>query len=258
LSNDLKRYNLFGWDYAHFGPLAEKEITWYKNYAQKTGGPILELACGTGRLLAELAKSGFEVVGLDISPKMLEIANKNVNKLPSDIKNGITFQKQDITKFDLGRQFGLIYIADNSFRELTSRETQLFCLKAVHKHLTPNGLFLLTVRRFDFSSFVDGKLVTPWSKILIDPLTGNKVTRQVEFVLSENNTKLCGVYHYKTVDSAGNELFEECSFVSPILQTEDYFSLFNQSNLTTNLFIDYSEQQDDGTGSPLCFVCKKQ
>ncbi len=258
MSNDLKRYNLFGWDYAHFAALGEKEITWYKNYAQKTGGPILELAFGTGRLLAKLAQSGFEAVGLDISPRMLEIASENINKLPSEIKSKITFLKQDITKFDLDRQFGLIYIADNSFRELTSRETQLSCLSSVYNHLTANGLFLLTVRRFDFSSFVDGKLVTPWSEPLIDPSTGNQVTRQVEFTLSENSSKLCGLYHYKTVDSVGNESFEDCFFVSPLLQKEGYFSLFDESNLTANLFIDYSEQQDDGTGSPLCFVCKKR
>ena len=258
MSNDLKRYNLFGWDYSHVNHLGEKEITWYKNYAQKTGGPVLELAFGTGRLLVELAQSGFEAVGLDISPTMLEISSGNVSKLPSETKSRITLLKQNITKFDLGRQFGLIYIADNSFRELSSKEAQLSCVRSVYNHLAPSGLFSLTVRRFDFSSFVDGKLVTPWSEPLIDPSTGNKARRQVEFTLSENNTKLCGIYHYETIDSAGRQSFEDCFFVSPLLQKEGYLSLFNESGLAPNLFIDYSEQPDDGLGSPLCFVCKKR
>jgi SAM-dependent methyltransferase len=258
LSNDLKRYNLFGWDYAHVNHLSEKEIAWYKTFAHKTYSPILELACGTGRLLVKLAESGFEVVGLDISSKMLEIASSNVNRLPSEIRSKITLLKQDITEFQLQRRFGLIYIADDSFRELTNREAQLSCLRSVYNHLAPNALFLLTVRRFDFSIFAHGKLLTPWSEPIIDPSTGNKVTRQVEFTLLENNRKLDGVYHYKTTDSDGNESFEDCSFVSPVLQKEDYLSLFNESNLKANLFIDYSEQGGDGVGSPLCFVCEKR
>jgi SAM-dependent methyltransferase len=258
LSNDLKRYNLFGWDYSCVNHLTEKEISWYKNYAQKTGGPVLELACGTGRLLVKLAESRLEVVGLDISPRMLKIVNDNMNNLSFEIKKRIRLFKQDITKFELRRQFGLIYIADNSFRELTSKEAQLSCLQSVHNHLASSGLFLLTVRRFDFSAFVNGKLLTPWSKDLIEPLTGNKVSRQVEFTLSENNSKLSGIYHYKTVNSNGNESFEDCSFVSPILRKEDYFSLFDEADLTGKLFIDYSEQGDDGVGSPLCFVCEKR
>ena len=65
MQTGLKRYELFGWDYEHHCPLSEQEANWYKRFLRKTGGPVLELACGTGRLLTCLAKEGCDVVGID-------------------------------------------------------------------------------------------------------------------------------------------------------------------------------------------------
>lgn len=256
MTTNLKRYQLFGWDYDHFSPLNESEINWYKNHARQTGGPILELACGTGRLLSELAGIGYDITGIDLSSKMLEIANANIGKLPAGTKNKITLVEGDITNFDFDRQFGLIFIADNSFRELRAKEAQISCLKAVYRHLSPQGVFLLTVRRFDFSSFANGRREVPWSKPITDPATGHKVSRKVEFTLSDNNQLLNGVYQYKTVDGRGTERFEECPFISPILQEEDYRALFEAVGLKANLFCDFNNQKDI-VGQTLCFVCYK-
>jgi SAM-dependent methyltransferase len=258
VQNDLKRYDLFGWDYQHFGPLTDDEIKWYRDFACKTGGPVLELAVGTGRLLAKLAEAGCRITGIDLSDKMIEIARENIRGLPDEAKSNIELSKQDITRFSFDQLFRLIYIADNSFRELSTKEAQLGCLRAVHDHMAPDGLFLLTVRRFDTSRFANGKLIVPWSEQRIDPATGNKVSRQVEFTLSDDNRVLDGIYHYKVVNPRGNESMEQCSFYAPILHTEDYRALFKKCRLSADVYIDYSMQKDDGTGSPLCFVCRKE
>jgi ubiquinone/menaquinone biosynthesis C-methylase UbiE len=44
---DLERYDRFGWDYELHNPLSEKAVSWYAKFASDTGGPVLELACGT-------------------------------------------------------------------------------------------------------------------------------------------------------------------------------------------------------------------
>ncbi len=59
MNTDLKRYELFGWDYEHHSPLSKREVAWYKRFAHRIGGPVLELACGTGRLLILIAKEGY-------------------------------------------------------------------------------------------------------------------------------------------------------------------------------------------------------
>ncbi len=53
-----------------------EDITFYIAQAQKAGGSILELACGTGRITIPLARQGFDVTGLDISEGMLKIAKE--------------------------------------------------------------------------------------------------------------------------------------------------------------------------------------
>jgi len=118
MSGRLERYELFGWDYDHFNPLAEREVAWYQQFAEKSGGPVLELACGTGRLLARLAGAGLEVTGQDLSEAMLAQARRRVEALPADIRGRVRLEKADMCNFDLGRTFAMAMIADNSFREL--------------------------------------------------------------------------------------------------------------------------------------------
>ncbi len=256
MNAEIKRYQLFGWDYEHFSPLNGNEVNWYKNYASKTGGPILELACGTGRLLTKLAENGFDVTGVDLSAKMLEMAGDNIGKLPAAVKSRIKLVKGDITDFALEQKYGLIFIADNSFRELRTKEQQISFLKAVHSHLLPKGAFLLTVRRFDLSGYADGKKETTWSKPITDPASGHAVSRKVEFTLGDDKKRVNGIYLYRITDLQGTTRFEECPFVSPVLQEEEYFALLTETGFKPELFYDFSDQKNN-TGQTLCFVCGK-
>ena len=119
-----------------------KDISFYLEYAKECGGEVLELACGTGRILIPMAKQGIKITGLDISEGMLEIAYKKVNADES-IKGNVTFIKSDMRTFDLKRKFSVILIAFRSFQSLLTKEDQVACLEAVHKHLSDNGLFIL-------------------------------------------------------------------------------------------------------------------
>jgi 2-polyprenyl-3-methyl-5-hydroxy-6-metoxy-1,4-benzoquinol methylase len=73
---DLRRYERFGWDYDHLSPLSGEEVAWYTGFARVSGGSVLELACGTGRLMTEIATAGFRVEGIDLSDRMLAMAEE--------------------------------------------------------------------------------------------------------------------------------------------------------------------------------------
>ena len=163
MNMDLKRYNLFGWDYELINPLTPQEIDWYVRFAGKTGGPLLGLACGTARLLVALAWASFEADGIDLSTSMLEVAKKHISLLPSQICCRIRLHHMDMSSFALDQKIGLIFIADNSFRELKTREQQLSCLRCVRHHLHPDGKFLMTERRFDPQRFRSGQRDMAWS-----------------------------------------------------------------------------------------------
>ena len=258
MKTDLKRYELFGWDYEHHCPLGEKEMAWYKKFLRKTGGPVLELACGTGRLLISIAREGYEVVGIDLSMGMLHLAKERLSQLPLEVQKRIRLYNRDMSNFQLDQQFGFIIIADNSLRELTTKEQQLSCLKCVDHHLQPGGKFLVTVRRFDPTKFKNGRRDIPWSDPIRHPNTNDSVRRRMEIQLSEDGKWIRGVMFYKTIHANGSETIEECPFEAPVMLTDDYISLLSKAGFSSNVFVGYEEQEDDGKNSVLCFVCDKK
>ena len=111
----------------------------YRDLAYQIGGPILELACGTGRLTIPLARDGHDIVGLDASSAMLRSAKSKTDGLD------IMFVHSDMRNFDLGRRFPLIILSCNSLAHLTSNEDLKAGLDRVAKHLAPGGVFAFDV-----------------------------------------------------------------------------------------------------------------
>ncbi|MAG34776.1 MAG: methyltransferase type 12 [Dehalococcoidia bacterium] len=114
-------------------PLAE--------FARASSGPILELACGTGRVLPALAVASQTVVGLDYSKAMLKRAQRRVamEAAPSVIR----LLRSDMRSFRLSTRFGLIVVALNSFMHLTTRSEQEQVLQAIAGHLRPEGRVII-------------------------------------------------------------------------------------------------------------------
>lgn len=83
----------------------------------RTGGPVLELACGTGRLSVPLALDGHEVVGLDVSAAMLRAARRKAESAGAEIE----FVQGHMRWLELGREFALIVVP--ATRSLISRLT---------------------------------------------------------------------------------------------------------------------------------------
>ena len=114
----------------------------YREMAKRYGSPILELACGTGRISLMLAEEGHEIVGVELSPEMREIAQEKLQKLPEDVQSRVTLHKGDITDFNLDRTFRLIIIP-SSFKFLLTTDDQIACLRCVRNHLNDDGVFIL-------------------------------------------------------------------------------------------------------------------
>jgi SAM-dependent methyltransferase len=113
----------------------------YTALARRTGGPVLELACGTGRLTVPLAASAIGVVGLDASRQMLEVAGVKAAEAGVEIK----FVRGDMRTFALNRLFPLIILSCNSLAHLDLSMDLRACLAAVRAHLAPGGLFAFDV-----------------------------------------------------------------------------------------------------------------
>ena len=248
------RYDLFGWDYEAFNTLTDAEAAWHEMWARRTGGPLLGLACGTGRLLCRLARAGFDVVGLDLSDAMLALARKNISMLPPEAGRRITLMRRDMSDFDLGGKFGLVFIADNSFRAVGTRRGMLSCLWCVRRHLAPGGKVLITERRFDPSQYAGARQVSRWSTPRPHPETGYLVSRKVEVSLSRDRRRITGKMVYRIAHSDGAESIKEFAFGVPAMTTEEYVDLFGRAGFETRVFAGYSEMPDDGSSPLLCFA----
>jgi SAM-dependent methyltransferase len=119
---------------------------------------VLELGCGTGRILLPIARDGCSVVGVDSSREMLERCRAKLATEPAGVQSRVTLQQLDIHDFNLGALFQLIIAPFRVVQHLTIADDQLRFLAAVSRHLAPGGRFAFDVfnPRFDILTGVDG------------------------------------------------------------------------------------------------------
>lgn len=115
-------------------------IAFYSALAQETGAPVLEIACGTGRVTIPIAQLGIATTGLDIVPGMLERARSKSVGLP------VQWVEGDARTFHLADEFRLIFLTGNAFQAFVTNAEQEALLQRVYAHLHDDGLFAFETR----------------------------------------------------------------------------------------------------------------
>jgi len=163
------------------GPCAyrDRQSEMYRSLASESGGPVLELACGTGLITIRLARAGFDVTGLDIAPDMLKVAREKIESEEPAVRTRIYLVEGDMKGFALDRTFGFIFIPSNSFCYLTEPGDRLSCLRAVTSHLPPGGLLAIEERNYTpelLMTMLARRGAHVISEAAINPLTGKYTT----------------------------------------------------------------------------------
>ena len=127
-----------------FGISGEAEVAWYLDKARTFGGPVLDLACGTGRLALILAREGFQVTAVDQSAGMLGLFQRKLAVEPAEVWQRVRIRKQYMTDFTLPGKFSTILCCDAFFHNLTVQE-EMDCLSRVAVHLAPGGRFVFNL-----------------------------------------------------------------------------------------------------------------
>ena len=107
------------------------------------GGRVLELGCGTGRVLLPMARAGATVTGVDLTASMLRILERKLAAEPEDVRDRVRLVLGDMTGFSLDERFPLITTPFRSFQHLLTVTEQVACLERVAAHLEPGGRFIL-------------------------------------------------------------------------------------------------------------------
>lgn len=118
-----------------------EDLPFWLNLARRSGGPILEIAAGTGRVLLPLARAGYSVVGVDISPAMLDVARTKV--AAAGLKAKVDLVLADALDLGLDRRFKLAFVALNSFGHFAEPGEPEGALQRMHDHLDRGGFLAL-------------------------------------------------------------------------------------------------------------------
>jgi SAM-dependent methyltransferase len=144
------------YDAFYVGTARWGDIAFYERLARETGGPVLELACGTGRIALPLAEKGLSITGVDISDGMLAVARRKMAARPVEVRDRLTLIHQDMSELDLDRSFGFAFVPARSFAHLLTIDLQRRSLDGIRRHLRPPAR--LALHLFD-----------PRLDLLIDP-----------------------------------------------------------------------------------------
>ena len=148
-----------------------EDIPFYVEEAARSGGPVLELGCGTGRVTLPIAKSGVDIIGLDNSEGMLEIARSKARLIETG-QGKIDLRSGDMRDFSLGQTFPLAIIPFRGFLALLSVEDQVRCLTNIRENLEPDGRLIFNIFVPDPQMLVEDEDAAFHLRDVTDPETG--------------------------------------------------------------------------------------
>lgn len=140
----MNDYDRWAEIYDEFCQDFNEDLNFYYSEAEVSRQPILELACGTGRLTIALACAGMKVVGLDSSDAMLDKAKEKLKSI-GRVKGNIRFEKGLMQKFKMSEKFGLVIVPSKSFQHLITPEYQTSCLTCIYDHLKNQGKLIIDI-----------------------------------------------------------------------------------------------------------------
>ncbi len=176
----------------------------HSELASEYGDPVLDVGCGSGRVMLHLAREGFRVVGVDYSAAMLARGRQHVARLPDDVRARVTFVHGDALSVALpGGPFRLISVPYNGFMHFQALDDQLAALRRFRALLADGGALLLDLPNAGeaYGTQDDGALVL--ERTFIEPESGNLVLQHSVSELDRIEQQLHVTWIYDEVHADG-------------------------------------------------------
>ena len=136
----LRAYNSEIYD-AYFTGI-EGEVDFYVEEAMDCGGPVLELGCGTGRVLLPIARSGIEITGLDIDHDLLNLLRRKLVQEEKEVADRVRVFEADMIAFHSDERYSIAIAPYRAFQHLLTSIDQRKALDCIHRHLESGGRFV--------------------------------------------------------------------------------------------------------------------
>lgn len=189
------------------------DVAFYENLISPNTVQMLELGCGTGRVLSRLAKRCRYIHGIDLSEAMLSICRQKLQEAGVP-KEKAYVEVGDITDFCLGRTFDFIIAPFRVIQNLETDDQVNGLFSCIDKHLTPNGNCILNAFH-------------PWP---LEKLRRSLTTRAEEFnwEVTSGEVRLACHHRIHHIDFARQVLYPELiyrSYKDSALENETTFNI---------------------------------
>jgi SAM-dependent methyltransferase len=227
--------------HAHHNRYLE-DLPFWLELAARVGAPVLELGCGTGRVLIPLAQAGCQSFGLDHDLAMLTFLQTNIRPLLQNVPIIIV---ADLCRFNLAAQFPLIILPCNTYSML-SDDQRIDCLRCVRKHLVKEGIFAVSIPNPQLFVNLPNQSNAELEDEFFHPETGNPVQVSSSWHRRKNTFYLAWIYDHiypdgavdRQVVNAIQQIVPLKTYVNEIesagLKVAQYFGDFDQSVYTEN------------------------
>lgn len=125
--------------YDRFHTDRREDVEFWKSVSTRTGGSVVEIACGTGRVGIEIARQGQELYGIDLSEDVLEVFRHKLTGEPADVQDRVHLSQGDMRTFDLQKKFSLAIIPFRPLQHMLTLDDQLAALRNARRHLVDGG-----------------------------------------------------------------------------------------------------------------------
>ena len=181
----------------------------YVDMGRLSGGPVLELGVGTGRLAIALADAGLEVVGVDRMAPMLERARERIAKKARRIRERIELVEGDLRDVRLGRRFPLVIAPFNVLQHVYGREDVERALATVREHLAVDGRFIFDVLLPDPRSLAYDPSRFYKSRPVRHPRDGRRYAYDEAFRYDHDRQIQTTIMRFTALDGSGDRFTDE-------------------------------------------------
>ncbi len=180
------------------------DTDFYVAAAEREQGPVLELGCGTGRLLIPIARTGIPITGIDVSSGMLARCREKLQREEPAVRHRATTLQFDMTDFSLAQPFALVLAPFRCFQHALDVQRQISCLRNVHRNLAPGGMLILDVFQVHAARTHDPKYLQEEAEFsglrLPDGRTLGRSSRIAAFHRAEQINDVELIYHVRHAD----------------------------------------------------------
>jgi SAM-dependent methyltransferase len=185
------------------------DLPFYLNLAKKSPGPVLEIGCGTGRVLLPIARQGVKIDGLDSSLSMLRVLQRHLKQEPKDVRRNVRLHRGDMRRFRLKKRYSLVIMPFRPLQHMRTLDDQVQALRSAAFHLNKNGVFAFDVFFPKFDRIPGGIGEEIMELEWRDPADATKIVRRHfrKDSVDKINQIFTGTFFYRTYQ--GDKLVKE-------------------------------------------------